>query len=123
MQRAIKPQAPLTAGFCNAFLYGFAISLQKKIQSVVKEYSIVAKGGKNLKPENSTIRENIRALCAQHRMSVMKLEQAVGLGNGTISSWAVSSPSVANLGKVADYFGVSLTSLIEEKGAAANAER
>lgn len=76
-----------------------------------------------MKPENSTIRENIRALCAQHRMSVMKLEQAVGLGNGTISSWAVSSPSVANLGKVAAYFGVPLTSLIDEKGAAANAER
>ena len=39
------------------------------------------------------------------------------MGNGTVRGWKNSSPSVENLKKVADYFGVNVDELLatEEK--------
>lgn len=57
--------------------------------------------------------ENISNLCKERKISIAKLEQDVGLGNATIRGWATSSPSAKNLKAVADYFGVSMDSLMK----------
>ena len=56
--------------------------------------------------------ERIKSLCGNNGISVTVLENILGLGRGTILNWTTSSPSIANLKKVADYFGVSVDFLI-----------
>ena len=58
------------------------------------------------------IYKNIVFLCKKKGISIAKLEKEAGIGNGTIGRWEKSSPNVDNLKKVADYFGVTLDSLI-----------
>lgn len=58
------------------------------------------------------ILENIRRLCSQKPVSIAKLERETGIGNGTINRWDRVSPSIDNVQKVADYFGVSVDALI-----------
>jgi len=55
---------------------------------------------------------NIRRLCSQKPVSIAKLERETGIGNGTISRWDTSSPSVENVQKVAEYFGISIGELL-----------
>lgn len=52
--------------------------------------------------------DNIKALCKEHKVSQRKLEQSLGLSNGSISKWSKSSPSIDVLQKVANYFNVSV---------------
>jgi transcriptional regulator with XRE-family HTH domain len=59
------------------------------------------------------ISENIKIACIRNGFKIGEVEKAVGLGNGTISKWNTSSPSVRRLKAVADYIGVSLESLLE----------
>ena len=56
--------------------------------------------------------QNILALCKERKISVAKLEKEIGLGNATIGRWGNSSPTVENVRKVADYFGVSIDGLM-----------
>lgn len=56
---------------------------------------------------------NIVKLCKEKGISIRKLEQECGLGNATIRKWDKSSPIVANVQKVADYFGVPVCELLE----------
>ena len=56
--------------------------------------------------------ENIRRLCSKKPVSIAKLERETGIGNGTISRWDTSSPSIENVQKVADYFGVTVNDLL-----------
>ena len=37
------------------------------------------------------------------------------MGNGTVRGWKNSSPSIENLKKVADYFGITVDELISEE--------
>lgn len=60
------------------------------------------------------ILKNISSLCKEKGISIAKLEKEVGLGNGTIGKWAESSPKVDSLKSVADYFGVTVDSLIRK---------
>ena len=57
----------------------------------------------------------IRELCKEHGISMRKLERDNEFGNGLVSKWSHSSPSVAYLQKVALYFGVSINYLLGEK--------
>ena len=52
--------------------------------------------------------ERIRQLCARNDISIAALERQLNFGNGTIGRWSTASPTVERLGKVADYFGVSV---------------
>lgn len=52
--------------------------------------------------------DRIKALCKENHVSQRKLEQALGFGNGAITKWKSSTPSVDSLQKVANYFNVSL---------------
>ena len=57
----------------------------------------------------------IRNLCKEHGISMRRLERDNDFGNGLVSKWSNSSPSVAYLQKVAQYFGVSINYLLGEK--------
>ena len=61
------------------------------------------------------ILENVKRLCKQKQTSIWALEKALGIGNGTISKWETSSPSVDKLKRVADYFGVTVDDLLQEE--------
>lgn len=56
--------------------------------------------------------DNISRLCKERGISVARLERELGFGNGIIGKWANSSPTVEKLKKVADYFGVTVDSLL-----------
>ena len=58
------------------------------------------------------IYKNIVKLCKDRGISIAKLEQKTGLGNGTIGKWGTKSPNVDNVKKVADFFGVTVDSLM-----------
>lgn len=65
------------------------------------------------------IYENIVALCKERKVTIHRLERECGFGNATIRGWAVSSPSIAKVQKVAEFFGVTVNDLIENKQGAA----
>lgn len=61
------------------------------------------------------ILERIRKLCEVNNISIFALEKKLGFGNGTISRWDNSSPTVAKLKMVADYFGVTMEELLSQE--------
>ena len=56
--------------------------------------------------------ENIRRLCSRKPISIAKLERETGISNGTIGRWGITSPTVENVQKVAEYFGVTVDQLL-----------
>lgn len=58
------------------------------------------------------IYQNISRLCKGKGISIAKLERDLGIGNGTIGRWGKSAPTVDNVKKVADYFGVTVDYLL-----------
>ena len=61
-----------------------------------------------------TVLENIQTLCKQRDISIPRLEKELGFGNGAIYKWDKNSPSIDKLQKVADYFGVTVDSLLTD---------
>ena len=59
------------------------------------------------------IYENVKAICEKKKMSLASVEKAAGLGNGTISCWRNSSPTVSKLQAVAKILGVKVSKLLE----------
>lgn len=58
------------------------------------------------------LRDRIKELANQKKVSVAELERILGFGNGSISKWNKQSPSTEKLKQVADYFQVSLDYLV-----------
>lgn len=58
------------------------------------------------------LRDRIKELANQRKVSVAELERTLGFGNGSISKWNKQSPSTEKLKQVADYFQVSLDYLV-----------
>ena len=58
------------------------------------------------------IYENVCRLCLERDMTISALEKKLNLGNATIRGWKESEPRVGTLKLVADFFGVSVDSLI-----------
>lgn len=56
--------------------------------------------------------ERIKALCCERGITISQLERETGIGNGTISRWGESSPRVDKAKAVAEFFGVTLDSLV-----------
>lgn len=56
--------------------------------------------------------DKIKDLAKQKKISIRKLEEDLGYGNGTIRRWDVSTPGVDKLQEVADYFKVSTDFLL-----------
>ena len=75
--------------------------------------SLLQKPGKR---RDKVLLENIKKLCASRNISLSALEKTLGFGNSTIAKWANCSPTVEKLSLVADYFGVSVDSLLQKPG-------
>ena len=60
------------------------------------------------------IYKNILNLCKEKKISVSKLEKETGLANGTVGKWRSFSPTIDNVKKVAEFFGVTIDSLVSE---------
>lgn len=58
---------------------------------------------------------NIKKLCSQRNISIPLLEETMGFGSGAIYKWDTNKPGIDKVQKVADYFGVSVDSLIREE--------
>lgn len=58
--------------------------------------------------------KNIRRLCQEHDISIKKLEETLGIGNGIIARWETSAPSVTRVKAVADFFGVTVDELLTD---------
>lgn len=59
------------------------------------------------------ITANVRRLCREHDISIFALENVTGIGNGCISRWDKKPPNICNINKVAEFFGVTVDSLLE----------
>ena len=59
--------------------------------------------------------KKIENLCKEKNVSISRLEKECGIGNGTIARWDKSYPRADNLKKVADYLGVPIEKLLENK--------
>lgn len=59
-----------------------------------------------------SLRDRIKVLAVQNKISVAELERTLGFGNGSISKWNKQSPSVEKLKQVADFFHVSMDYLL-----------
>lgn len=64
-----------------------------------------------------TLVERIKTKCRENQTNIKRLEEATGMGNGTIRKWDVQCPSYDKVVKVADYLCVSLDWLIFGKEA------
>ena len=61
------------------------------------------------------IYENVKRLCDEKRMSIMALEKAAGLANGTVGGWRTAIPTAVSLQKVASVLEVSMETLMKEE--------
>lgn len=59
--------------------------------------------------------KKIQNLCHGKDTSLPKLEKELKFGKGSIYNWDKNSPSVNKIIKVAEYFGVSIDSLLLDK--------
>ncbi len=59
------------------------------------------------------LKERIKSLCKDNGISMNKLEDVLGFGKGYISKLNSSTPNTAKIKKIADYFGVSITYLLD----------
>lgn len=59
-----------------------------------------------------TLKERIQNLCREKGIALYQLERTLGFGNGYISKLDKSTPNVAKIKKIADYFGVSVDYLM-----------
>lgn len=62
------------------------------------------------------IYENIVRLCLENGISIHNLEKSIGIGNGVIGKWRDSFPRADVLKKVADFFGVTVDSILDGNG-------
>lgn len=56
--------------------------------------------------------EKIKILADSQKISIRRLEEILGYGNGTIRRWEKQTPGVDKIQKVADYFDVSVDYLL-----------
>jgi len=66
------------------------------------------------KKVESELVTRIRALCKEKGISMRRLERDNQFGNGLVSKWSNSSPSVVHLQRVAAYFDVTINYLLGE---------
>jgi len=58
--------------------------------------------------------ETIARLAKKRGVSIKAIEQATGLGNGTIGKWKSLKPKIGNLEKVANFLEVSVVDIVKE---------
>ena len=61
-----------------------------------------------------TLLSKIKELCAEHKTSISKVEEACGIGSNSMHKWDAHTPSVDKVKRVADYFGCTVDELLKE---------
>jgi transcriptional regulator with XRE-family HTH domain len=56
--------------------------------------------------------DRIKLLAEKQKISIRKVEEDLGFGNGTLNRWRKNTPGADKLSKVADYFGVTTDYLL-----------
>lgn len=59
--------------------------------------------------------DKISAICQEKNMSIKKLEEAAGIGNGVVGKWRTSSPNLQGLTKIAHVLGVRTSDLLGDE--------
>lgn len=59
--------------------------------------------------------DKIKILAKERKISIRRLEEDLGYGNGSIRRWEENTPGIDKVEKVADYFGVSTDYLLGRK--------
>ena len=54
------------------------------------------------------LKERIKQLCKENKISMNRLEEVLGFGKGYISKLGVSTPNVSKIQLIADYFNVTI---------------
>lgn len=62
-----------------------------------------------------TLKERIKGLCKENGISMNQLEKELGFAAGYISKLGKSAPNSTYIGKIADYFNVSIDYLTKGK--------
>lgn len=62
-----------------------------------------------------TLYNNIKYLTDKSGITIKELEERIGFSNGQIGKWKQTSPSIYKVKAVADYFNVTLDSLVSNK--------
>lgn len=90
------------------------INVNRKVDFSLTQFADKADFGQENYRERraNVLLENISKLCKEKGISISKLERSTDISNGTIGRWGVSSPTVENVRKVAEFFGVTVDSLI-----------
>lgn len=60
--------------------------------------------------------DNVRALCNERNIAISKLEDDLGFPRSYICKWNKNEPGIRKVQKVAEYLGVGIEKLLEEKG-------
>lgn len=63
-----------------------------------------------------TLLDKVKTLCLKSSTTLAQLEKTLNFGNGTLSRWNTSSPSIDKIQKIADYFNVSVDYLLDRDG-------
>lgn len=63
--------------------------------------------------DNYILVQNIRKLCVEKNIKITALEKALGFPQGRINKWTDSTPSIDKVAAVADYFHVTIDSLLK----------
>lgn len=59
--------------------------------------------------------ENVNELCKEHKTTITKMSEEIGLSNAAASSWKKGSiPKSTTVQKIADYFGVTTDYLLRD---------
>ena len=59
--------------------------------------------------------ERIRELCKERGTNIMRMEQTLGFGNGTVNRWGKNEPSVTKVKAVAEFLGVTVDELLKDE--------
>lgn len=77
----------------------------------ISQHNSTIMGGKYM----YTLYNNIKYLTDKSGITIKELEERIGFSNGQIGKWKQTSPSIYKVKAVADYFNVTLDSLVSNK--------
>lgn len=89
------------------------------LSTIIRELTLIVKlyfrdFSKNLRGVRVSVKSKVLQLCEKRNVRVGTLERETGMSNGTIRQWTDEShPSTKTLSKIADYFSIPISDLIE----------
>ncbi|RGE56154.1 MULTISPECIES: helix-turn-helix domain-containing protein [Eisenbergiella] len=60
--------------------------------------------------------DNVKAICDEKGLSISQLERDLDFPRSSICKWNDNEPGVRKVQKVADYLGVQIEKILEERG-------